>query len=46
VIENIATAQGGGVWGQGDNLLFDLGPDAVIANNAAPDMPDTNFTFD
>jgi hypothetical protein len=44
IIENTVTAQGGGVWGEGDAAVS-KGPDAVIANNTAPDTPDTNFTF-
>ncbi|MDR1230403.1 MAG: hypothetical protein LBK61_03255 [Spirochaetaceae bacterium] len=45
IIENTATERGGGVWGEGEATV-NKGQDAVIANNTAPEAPDSNFTFE
>ncbi|MDR1229954.1 MAG: hypothetical protein LBK61_00990 [Spirochaetaceae bacterium] len=45
IIENTATETGGGVWGEGEATV-NKGKDAVIANNTAPETPDSNFTFE
>jgi hypothetical protein len=42
---NTATEMGGGVLGATDSATVTKGDDAVIANNTAPNTPDTNFTF-
>jgi hypothetical protein len=45
IVENSATEAGGGVWGAGKGATVTKGEDAVIADNQAPEFPDTNFTF-
>jgi hypothetical protein len=45
IIENIATETGGGVFGATKYSAVTKGKDAVIANNNAPNVPDTNFTY-
>jgi hypothetical protein len=45
IVENTATEAGGGVWGEGEATV-NKGADAVIANNTAPETPDSNFTFE
>jgi hypothetical protein len=45
ISDNTATQRGGGVWGNGENERVTKGENAVIADNHAPEAPDSNFTF-
>ena len=38
--------RGGGVYGEKNTARVTKGENAVIANNTAPEAPDSNFTFD
>jgi hypothetical protein len=46
IIENTATERGGGVFGATRAATVNKGENAVIANNTAPNVPDSNFTFE
>jgi hypothetical protein len=46
VSDNAATEAGGGVLGFNETAQIIKGEDAAIANNTAPKVPDTNFTFE
>jgi hypothetical protein len=45
VSDNTATQAGGGVLGFNNTTQVTKNENAVIANNTAPEVPDTNFTF-
>ena len=46
IIENTATEAGGGVFGATKDAVVTKGENTVIADNQAPEYPDTNFTFE
>lgn len=45
ITNNTASNAGGGVYGEGDDAVFYLSETSVLANNKAPQYPDTNFNF-
>jgi len=45
ITNNTASEAGGGVFGEGDTASFYKADTVVLANNKAPQYPDTNFNF-
>ena len=45
ITENTATEAGGGIWGETANASVNKGANVILANNKAPQSPDSNFRF-
>jgi len=45
ITNNTASEEGGGVYGEGKDASFYKADTAVLANNKAPEYPDTNFNL-
>jgi len=46
ITENTASVQGGGIWGETDNASVFKEENTILANNKAPNSPDSNFTWE